>query len=93
MPATPHIRDRRVAEMTDRAAIWAGMAGAIFAALCCAAPLLVASLSLAGVATWLMGAGPVALALTVIGVGLIAWAIRHRGTREASARQTPTAKV
>lgn len=70
--------------MTDRAAIWAGMAGAILAALCCGAPFLVASLSLAGVATWLTGTGPVALALTVIGVGLIAWVVRHRRAREAS---------
>lgn len=70
--------------MTDRAAIRADMAGAILAALRCAAPFLVASLSVAGVATWLTGAGPVALALTVIGGGLIAWDVRHRRAGEAS---------
>ncbi len=64
--------------MTDRAAIWASIAGTILAAICCATPLLIASLSLTGLATWLTGAGPFALALTAIGVGLIAWAVHHR---------------
>ena len=64
--------------MSDRALIRAGMAGAVLAVICCAAPLLAVSLSLAGLGAWLAGAGLVVLPLIVAGLALIAWAIHHR---------------
>lgn len=64
--------------MSDRALIRAGMAGAVLAAICCAAPLLVVSLPLAGLGAWMAGAGLVVLPLMVACFGLIAWAIYRR---------------
>lgn len=43
--------------MIDRAAFRAGVAGAVLAVVCCAAPLLVVSVPLAGLGTWLAGVG------------------------------------
>ena len=64
--------------MSDRALIRAGMAGAVLAVICCAAPLLAVSLPLAGLGAWLAGAGLVVLPLIVAGLALIALAIHHR---------------
>lgn len=64
--------------MSDRALIRAGMAGAVLAVICCAAPLLAVSLPLAGLGAWLAGAGLVVLPLIVAGLAFIAWAIHHR---------------
>lgn len=64
--------------MSDRALILAGMAGAVLAVICCAAPLLAVSLPLAGLGAWLAGAGLVVLPLIVAGLAFIAWAIHHR---------------
>lgn len=41
--------------MSDRALIRAGTVGAIFAAICCAAPLVAVTLPLAGLGAWLKG--------------------------------------
>lgn len=65
------------------------MAGAILAAICCAAPLLVAVLPLAGFAVWMAGAGLVVLPLLVAGLGVLAWALHHRRIK-AAGRETKT---
>jgi mercuric ion transport protein len=64
--------------MTDRALIRAGTVGAIFAAICCAAPLLAVTLPLAGLGAWLTGSGLVVPSLIAAGLGLVAWGIHHR---------------
>ena len=67
--------------MADRAFIGAGMAGVVLAAVCCVAPLFVAALPLAGVGTWLAGAGLVMFAPVVAGLVLVAWSLCHRRTK------------
>ena len=69
--------------LSDRALIATGAAGAIVAAICCAAPLLAAVLPLAGIAAWMAGAGLVALTLMVAGLGLLAWGLHHRRAKAA----------
>ena len=64
--------------MSDRALIRAGTVGAIFAAICCAAPLLAVTLPLAGFGAWLTGSGLVVLSLIAAGLGLVACGIHHR---------------
>ncbi|MER9835170.1 mercury transport protein [Mesorhizobium sp. M0145] len=64
--------------MSDRALVRAGVAGAILAAICCAAPLLAVGLPLAGLGAWLAGAGLVVLPLIGAGLGLVAWGVHHR---------------
>jgi mercuric ion transport protein len=64
--------------MNDRALIRTGAVGAIFAAICCAAPLLAVTPPLAGLGAWLTGSGLVMLSLIAAGVGLVAWGIHHR---------------
>jgi mercuric ion transport protein len=61
----------------------AGAIGAVLAAICCAAPLLAAGLSLAGLGAWLAGAGLVVLPFTIAGLGLVAWIIHRRHARAA----------
>ncbi len=67
--------------MNDRALIRAGTAGAVLAAICCATPLIVGVLPLAGLGAWLAGAGLVLLPLMVACFGLVAWVIHHRRAR------------
>lgn len=43
--------------MSDRTAIRAGVAGAVLAAICCAAPLLAVGLPVPGLGSWLAGNG------------------------------------
>jgi mercuric ion transport protein len=69
--------------MNDRAAIRAGLAGAVLAAICCAAPLLAVALPLASLGAWLTGAGLVVLPLTIAGLGLGAWGAHHRRAKVA----------
>jgi mercuric ion transport protein len=64
--------------VNDRALIGAGTAGAVLAAICCAAPLLAGILPLAGLGAWLAGAGLVVLPLMGACFGLVAWAIHRR---------------
>ena len=65
--------------MSDRALIATGLAGGVFAAICCAAPLLAAVLPLAGFGAWMAGTGLAAIPLIVIGgLVLVAWRHRHR---------------
>ena len=69
--------------LSDRAFIATGVAGAVLAAICCAAPALVAVVPLTGFAAWMAGAGLVVLPLMVAGFGLLAWALHHRRTKAA----------
>lgn len=64
--------------MNNHATIRAGLAGAVLAAICCAAPLLAVALPLASVGGWLTGTGLVVLPLTIAGLGLGAWGVHHR---------------
>ena len=61
MPAIRPTRYGKAVEMSDRALIRAGAAGAVLAAICCAALLIAVSLPLAGLGAWLAGAGLVVL--------------------------------
>ncbi len=69
--------------MNDRALIHVGAAGAILAAICCTAPLLVVGLPLAGIGAWLAGAGLVIFPLILAALGLIAWGVHRRGAKTA----------
>lgn len=69
--------------MNDRALIRAGTAGAVLAAICCATPFLAGVLPLAGLGTWLAGAGLVVLPLMIACFGLVASGI-HRGRAKAN---------
>ncbi len=73
--------------MDDRALIRAGTAGTVLAAICCAAPLLIGVLPLAGLGAWLAGAGLVVLPLMVACFALVAWAI-HRRRAKADCGET-----
>lgn len=66
----------------------AGAIGAVLAAICCAAPLLAAELSLPGLGAWLAGAGLVVPPLTIAGLGLVAWIIHRRHARAACREMT-----
>lgn len=77
MPAIRLMRCNGAVEMNDRALIRAGTAGAVLAAICCAAPLLAVGLAMAGLGAWLAGAGLVVLPLMIAGVGPVAWGIHH----------------
>lgn len=69
--------------MSDRMAIRAGMAGAVLAAICCAAPLLAVGLSFAGLVAWRAGNGLVVLPLMIAGFVLIAWIFHRRQAKAA----------
>lgn len=69
--------------MNDRTLVRAGTVGAIFAAICCATPLLAVTLPPAGLGAWLTGSGPVVPSLIAAGLGLVAWGIHHRRAKVA----------
>ena len=69
--------------MRDRALIHAGTAGAILAAICCAAPLLSVGIPLAGLGAWLTDPGLMVLPLIIAGLGLVAWGVHHRRAKVA----------
>jgi mercuric ion transport protein len=77
--------------MNDRTLTRVGVAGAILAAICCAAPLLVVGLPLASFGAWLAGAGLVMLPLILAAFALIAWGIHHRRAT-AAARESKVYK-
>jgi mercuric ion transport protein len=64
------------------------MAGAVLAAICCAAPLLAVSLPLAGLGGWLAGADLMMVLLMVAGFGLVAWIIHRRHAKAACGEMT-----
>ncbi|KQT13743.1 MAG: mercury transport protein [Bradyrhizobium sp.] len=69
--------------MSDRTAISAGMASAVLAAICCAAPLLAVGQPYAGLGAWVAGQGLVVLPLMIAGFGLIAWKFHRRHAESA----------
>lgn len=69
--------------MNDRALIRTGGAGAIFAAICCATPILAVLLPLVGLGAWLVRADLVLLPLLAASLGLIAWGVHRRRTKAA----------
>jgi hypothetical protein len=66
--------------MGDRGLVGAGMIGAVIAVTCCAGPLLVVAVPLAGLGVWL-GGGLVGLALVL--AGPFVWVI-HRQMKVVS---------
>ncbi|MEH2595014.1 mercuric ion transport protein [Bradyrhizobium sp. AZCC 1577] len=70
--------------MNDHTLTRVGVAGAILAGICCAAPLLVVGLPLAGFGAWLAGAGLVIIPLMLAAIALIAWGIHHRRATAAA---------
>jgi mercuric ion transport protein len=77
--------------MNDRTLTRVGVAGAILAPICCAAPLLVVGLPLAGFGAWPSGAGLTMLPLILAAFALIAWGIHHRRAT-AAARESKVHK-
>lgn len=69
--------------MNDRALIRTGVAGAIFAAICCATPILAVLLPLVGLGAWLVPTDFVMLSLLAASLGLIAWGVHRRRTKAA----------
>jgi mercuric ion transport protein len=74
--------------MSDRTAIRAGMAGAVLAAICCAAPLLAVGLPFAGLGAWLAGKGLIVLPLMIASFGLIAWIFHRRRAKAVRCETT-----
>ena len=74
--------------MSDRTAIRAGMAGAVLAAICCAAPFLALGLPFAGLGSSLASTGLVVLPLMIASFGLIAWIFHRRHAKAARCETT-----
>ena len=74
--------------MSDRAAIRAGTAGAVLAAICCAAPLLAVGLPFAGLGAWLAGNRLVVLPLMIASFVLIALIFHRRHAKAAHCETT-----
>ena len=70
--------------MNDRTLTRLGAAGAILAGFCCAVPLLVVGLPLAGFGAWLADAGLVILPFILAAFALIACGIHHRRATAAA---------
>ena len=56
--------------MKDRNRMGAGIV-AVVAAVCCAAPVVVAAIGAAGLTAWLAKAGNVLIPVVILGIGLI----------------------
>jgi mercuric ion transport protein len=65
--------------MKDRALITAGAAGAVLAAICCAAPMLAVTLGTVGLTAWLAKGAYVVIPVLLICVALIGLRYRRRG--------------
>jgi mercuric ion transport protein len=85
------LKDLERSRLSDHALVVTGVVGAVLAVICCAAPILAAVLPLAAFGAWMAGAGLVVLPLVVAGLGLLAWALRHRRTK-ATGCETKTHK-
>ena len=75
--------------MSDRTAIRAGMAGAVLAAICCAATPLAVGLPFAGLGAWLANTGLVVLPLMIASFGLIAWIFHRRHAKAVRCETIP----
>jgi mercuric ion transport protein len=65
--------------MKDRALITVGAAGAVLAAICCAAPMLAVTLGTAGLTAWLAKGAYVVIPVLLICLALIGLRFRRRG--------------
>ncbi len=72
--------------MNDRA-LTAGAAGAVLAAICCAAPLLAGALGSLGLTAWLAKGTYVLIPVLFICLGLIGLRFRRRPTAAAASEQ------
>ena len=72
--------------MPDRALIAAGLAGAVAAAICCAAPMLAVTLGTVGLIAWLAYAVIPAL---LVCLGLVAYRLNRRRTMTDCRTPTP----
>ena len=75
--------------MKDRALITAGAAGAVLAAICCAAPMLAVTLGTAGLTAWLANGAYVFIPVLLVCLALIG--LRFLRRRTAAPRCTPAA--
>lgn len=70
--------------MDNRRNIKTGAIAAIFAALCCATPLLIVAVGTAGLTAWLAKSAYVLVPALLIGLGLVGlWLYRHRAAANA----------
>jgi mercuric ion transport protein len=65
--------------MKDRVLITVGAAGAVWAAICCAAPMLAVTLGTAGLTAWLAKGAYVVIPVLLICLALIGLRLRRRG--------------
>jgi mercuric ion transport protein len=65
--------------MKDRALITAGAAGAVLAAICCAAPMIAVTLGTVGLTAWLAKGAYVVIPVLLICLALIGLRFRRRG--------------
>jgi mercuric ion transport protein len=72
---------RDAVAMKDRNHIAAGVV-AVVAAVCCAAPAMVAAIGAVGFTAWLAKAGPVLVPALILCIGLIGFGLYRRQHRE-----------
>ncbi len=79
--------------MPDRALIVAGLAGAIAAAMCCAAPMLAVTLGTAGLTAWLAAGAYVLIPALLICLALIGLRLRRRQIAAAGSDRATSGQV
>ena len=75
--------------MKDRALITAGAAGAVLAAICCAAPLLAVVLGAFGLTAWLAKAAYAVIPALLVCAGLVVYRLNRRRTMTGCRTSTP----
>ena len=75
--------------MKDRALITAGAAGAVLAAICCAAPLLAVVLGAFGLTAWLAKAAYAVIPALLVCAGLVVYRLNPRRTMTGCRTSTP----
>jgi mercuric ion transport protein len=68
--------------MRDRTIVTTGIVGALAAAICCVTPLLAVVFGAVGLTAWLAKADYVLIPALILCVGLIAFGLYRRQTRE-----------
>jgi mercuric ion transport protein len=75
--------------MKDRALIMTGAAGALLAAICCAAPLLAVVLGAFSLTAWFAKAAYAVIPALLVGAVLIAYRLNRRRTTTDCGTSTP----
>ena len=75
--------------MKDRNLIAAGAAGAVLAAICCAAPLLAVTLATASLTAWFAKAAYAVIPALLVCLGLVAYRLNRRRTTTDCRTTTP----